>query len=1078
MLKRPDGSLQFSPKDLITFLEGDFAAWMDRGHATGGSFQYSPDESDADGELIKQKGMEHEAAVLELLRKRHGDSTEIPRSADAEALTLAAMREGRPLIYQGWLSTLGWHGYPDFLIKAATPSNLGDWAYWPADSKLARSAKPYFLIQLCAYAEFLEQAQGTRPPKLGFVFGNRTEKEFDTDRFFYFYRHLKEAFGHFQARFDPATPPDPALESGFGQWETAAKAMLLERDDLRLIARITRSQIKRLRDGGVRTCASLATGSAPVSRVNAEVLGRLRRQARLQIASRSLDKPAFESLPHETDKRIGLALLPPPSPNDVFFDLEGFPLGDEPLEYLFGAVTATGNTPAFKAWWAHDSAQEKIAFEQVVDWLHARWTQDPGMHIYHYAPYEVSALRRLMGKYATRETEVDDLLRGNVLVDLYAVTRGGVAIGTSGYSLKDIEVLFAPPRTAGVADADGSIVFYHRWMQTGDQQILDAIRDYNREDCESTWRLTTWLRQLQASAGIGYIPPVEKEREEPEERPEETFATGLLARAEAEADPERKRVTELLAWLLSFYRREEKPTWWWFFERLTMTDEDLANDANCLAGLVHTDTPPVKVARSFVHEYRFDPEQDTKVCEGDQVYVLTGGEPFSIAIESFDGDAGLLTMKFGPKRTAPERCNLIPDESFNHKSLAEAVLRFAQGWKPGAIDDLLFRRPPRLSGGAKLTDELIKVVANLDNSTLCIQGPPGSGKTYNAARVIVALARKGKRIAVSSNSHKAILNLLDEVEKSVPVVKVGNDEGEVPSKALADMMADGIVAGGTVWAFARPELDQQFDYLFIDEAGQVSLANAIAMGGAARNIVLIGDQMQLSQPAQGSHPGDSGLSCLHYLLKGHLTVPRDLGVLLDTTWRLHPDICTFISDTAYEGRLKPEVHTAERCMVPGGAGIRMIELHHEGNTQSSDEEVERIAELVEELKGSKLKDGDKLRQFDPVQDLLIVAPYNAQVRCLKQRLGDHLRIASVDKFQGQEAAVVIISMCASSLDDAARGSAFLLNPNRLNVAISRAKCLAIVVASDTLVRTRPSSVAEMELLNLYCRLRYYANELS
>jgi len=251
--------------------------------------------------------------------------------------------------------------------------------------------------------------------------------------------------------------------------------------------------------------------------------------------------------------------------------------------------------------------------------------------------------------------------------------------------------------------------------------------------------------------------------------------------------------------------------------------------------------------------------------------------------------------------------------------------------------------------------------------------------------------------------------------------------------------------------------------------------------------VLIGDQMQLAQPTQAVHPGRSGWSCLHYFLEGHATVPPELGVLLPTTWRLHPEICRLISDTAYEGRLQPGPNTVQRRVIPStdatvltrGTGIILDEIEHEGNTQSSEEEADRIAEYVAELRRAAVREDDgKEHRFDIAKNLLVVAPYNAQVRCLKERLNDPtIRIASVDKFQGQQASVVIVSMCASSLEETPRGPAFLLNPNRLNVALSRAQCLAIVVASSKLVRTRPNSVEEMELFNLYCRLRYYAQEL-
>jgi len=1114
-----DGSLHFSPSDLITFLSGEFAAWMERAFAERGhdSSFAPPDDANPEMALIRDKGMQHEAAVLAKLEAQHGPAIRFEHEKDG-ANTLAALEAGKTLIYQGRLDHGRWHGYPDFLLRSETPTRLGPWSYRPLDSKLARSAKPYFLIQLCAYAQYLETIQDTRPPQLGFVLGTGEERWFGTERFFYFYRHLRDTFLEFQEAFDPAAQPDPALERSWGRWETAAQQILEQRDDLRLVARMTRSQIKRFRAAGIETCAALVASSGRVPKLSDDILTRLRRQARLQIASRGIAKPTFETLPHEAGKRIGLATLPPASRGDVFFDLEGNPLADGGLEYLWGAVTVENGNLVFKDEWAHNTEQEKVAFERTVDWIQERLRQNPDMHVYHYANYEVSALERLMGKYATRENAVDDLLRGDVFVDLYAVTRNGVAIGTAGYSLKDIEILFAPARTALVTNAASSTVEYNNWLASGEpadwrqSPTLKGIREYNREDCEFTWRLATWLRERQQEAGIAYIPQPAPEAEKPvEPRPEDELAEKMLASADEDA-------TRLVAWLLGYHRREDKPMWWRYFDRLESSAEDLYDDADCLANVTRTATPPVPDKRSQIVEFSFDPDQDTKLEAGDPVYLLFGIEPEKHAIKTIDLDRGLLQIKFGPKRSIPDSCHIIPNEYLNSDTIQEAVQRFAESWPDGekyrAVKDLLHRRAPRLTGTtggallpgpARFPDDLILLIQRLDRATLCIQGPPGAGKTYNAAAVIVALASAGKRVGVASNSHKAINNLLTEVinasrglDKPLAICKAGGEEDaagdserrvtQCESKEILGHVADGVVVGGTAWAFARQDLDQCFDYLFIDEAGQVCLANAVAMGLSAKNIVLIGDQMQLSQPAQAVHPGKSGWSSLHYFLEGHATVPPDLGVLLPTTWRLHPQICRFISDTAYDGRLQPSPITARRCITPPSSaavltrrtGIVLDEIDHEGNTQSSEEEADRIAAYVAELRRSKVTADDGTQHaFDIEKNLLIVAPYNAQVRCLKERLADpKIRIASVDKFQGQEASVVIVSMCASSLEETARGPAFLLNPNRLNVALSRAQCLAIVVASLKLVRTRPNSVEEMELFNLYCRLRYYSRELA
>jgi superfamily I DNA and/or RNA helicase len=291
-----------------------------------------------------------------------------------------------------------------------------------------------------------------------------------------------------------------------------------------------------------------------------------------------------------------------------------------------------------------------------------------------------------------------------------------------------------------------------------------------------------------------------------------------------------------------------------------------------------------------------------------------------------------------------------------------------------------------------------------------------------------------------------------------------------------------VLVGGTAWVFSREDLAGALDCLFIDEAGQVSLANAVAMGLSTRNLILVGDQMQLAQPMQGSHPGDTGHSCLEYLLHGHATVPPNLGIFLGSSYRMHSGVCRFISEAVYEERLGSAPETERHrvildersVLVPVETGVVWVPVGHDGCAQSSDEECEAIAGVVAELLRRKVvgRDG-KERRMTPA-DILVVAPFNLQVRRLREALGPEARVGSVDKFQGQEAPVVIVSLCASTLDEAPRGADFLLSPNRLNVAVSRAEALAIVVGSPELTRVRCRSVEEMKLVNLLCHLMQYA----
>jgi uncharacterized protein len=431
------------------------------------------------------------------------------------------------------------------------------------------------------------------------------------------------------------------------------------------------------------------------------------------------------------------------------------------------------------------------------------------------------------------------------------------------------------------------------------------------------------------------------------------------------------------------------------------------------------------------------------------------------------------------------------------------------------VDDLLRRRPPRIAGhaggplirpGDDLVSRTIDLAGALDGGTLCIQGPPGTGKTFTAAAVIAELMRRGKRVGVTATSHKVILNLLGAVVEartkageSGGIYKVGkkDEEGEealvmsgavdlIGSKDVAGSLAPGVLVGGTAWVFSREDLEGQFDYLFIDEAGQVCLANAVAMGLSAKNLILIGDQMQLGQPTQGSHPGATGLSCLQYMLHGQPTVPPDRGIFLGTSYRMHSGICRFISDAVYESRLTSYpsaeknriVRNGTTTLIPAETGIVWYPVCHDGCAQFSDEEADVIRNITKELLGRSVVEQDGKERVMTADDILYVAPFNAQCRRLTHVLGKSARIGSVDKFQGQEAPVVIVSLCSSTLEEAPRGAAFLLSPNRLNVAISRAQALAIVVGSPELTRVRCRTIEEMKLVNLLCRVIHYAGTMS
>jgi uncharacterized protein len=394
--------------------------------------------------------------------------------------------------------------------------------------------------------------------------------------------------------------------------------------------------------------------------------------------------------------------------------------------------------------------------------------------------------------------------------------------------------------------------------------------------------------------------------------------------------------------------------------------------------------------------------------------------------------------------------------------------------------------------------QIIDAISNLDNSYLFVQGPPGAGKTYTGSHVIVALLKKGCRVGVSSNSHKAINNLLqgivkvakeqDYVFRGAKKSTKGKNESFFGDDYIDDIFDNESIWGvfgsneeyrlvaGTAWLFADEEMDQHLDYIFVDEAGQVALANLVAMGTSAKNIVLLGDQMQLGQPIQGVHPGRSGESSLEYLLNSMATIPVERGIFLGATWRMHPDVCRFISDAVYDGRLEPEPNNAKQTLLLGNdahhalmpTGIRYIPIEHDACSQRSQEEADLVLELVSSLLQQRYR--DKLGHEHPMtlNDILVVAPYNMQVNLLKQVLPEGTRVGTVDKFQGQEAEAVIVSMATSSGEYLPRFIEFLYSKNRLNVAISRAKCLALFIANPALMAIRCSTPEEMALVNTLC----------
>jgi predicted RecB family nuclease len=1141
------GRLVLSATDLVGFTYcthlTELSLAVARGQLT------KPEAEDPELAFIQDRGMKHEGAYLQRLRDGGVDVKEIDTAVPVEQQvteTLALLHQGPEVLYQAaFLDDTGpgpaWRGHADFLRRVPQPSQLGAFSYEPEDTKLARKVKPGAVLQLCDYAAHLERITGIVPAEVHVILGDGDVRSLRLADYAAYYRATK-------ARFEAAITsqlmayPDPVEHCAVCSWRERCDAQRVADDHLSLVAGMRVEQIRTLHHCGVATMSDLARAGDDVRGISATVLQRLQQQARLQVDARlhPHSPPPYELLP-DPGAGLGLQALPEPDAGDLFFDIEGDPfVGEGGVEYLLGVGwMETDGTFTYRSFWGHSNEEEKSSFESFIDFVAARLVTHPGLHVYHYAGYERTALVRLMGRHATREKEVDELLRGQVLVDLYKVVRQSLRIGTPSYGLKKLEALYMSARSGAITDAGSSIIEYEHWLESQDQTILDNLESYNRDDCQSTQLLRDWLeaRRGQYAQQFGVLParPTAQEAKASERVTADAalnaaLATRLLGPAALDApapgtDQPQLHATWLLAQLLDWHRREETPEWARYFDRVRDSDEeDLFADSEAVAGLDYVGQIG-QVKKSAIHRYTFDPGQEHKLSTGkgwrdpeteranDQDRTTHISHPGVIV--SVDPIEGIVDLKRELTSNAPHPRCLVPPGPFQTSAQRAALRRVAEVVATSDIDgpgpyragrDLLLRLPPRMAGVANAgplcrpeeapDDAVVRLAGSLTGGTLAVQGPPGSGKTRTAARTIVALVKAGHKVGVTANSHAVITNLLDAVatcaveQRHLLAISQKSEEGAGCAhqmvtlrgnndQMVADLQTADVLAG-TSWLFCREDFDHALDYLVIDEAGQLSLANVVALSTAAENLVMVGDPNQLAQPSKGTHPPGVDVSGLSHILGEADTMPPDLGIFLDHTHRLHPDICRYVSEVFYDGRLSP-LPGCERQAVVGsdalsGSGLRWVPIKHEGNRTSSLEEADAVHRIFDALVGRVWITRDGIERVLAPEDILVVAPYNAQVSLLAQKL-PLANVGTVDKFQGRQAAVVIVSLASSSPEGAHRGMDFLYRRNRINVAVSRAQALSIVVASPALLSAHCRTVEQMRLVNGLCRLVELATPL-
>ena len=1129
------GSVVFSATDLSNHLACHHLTTLERRALSGGPSR--PVRHDPALERLIQRGLEHERAYVERLRAEGKHVVELGEVAGDSALqrTRTAMGEGADVIVQAALAHDRWGGRADLLLRV--PDDAGGWLYEVADTKLARETRAGTILQLCVYADLLHHVQGRPAPRMHVVkpAGGEFEVEsFALVEFEAYYQTVRRRLEAIDdARKASETYPEPVEHCDVCSWWPLCNERRRTDDHLSFVADMSCQNAAEFRRQGIETLTALAHAEPalpePPLRGSITTYDRLANQARVQLEGRRAEAPRHEIL--EVVEGRGLNRLPEPTDGDVYLDFEGNPfVGTSGLEYLLGYVLAD-EPEEYRGLWGVTAAEEKRAFEEFLDHVLERLDRCPDLHVYHFHSYEPAALKRLASRHATRERELDRLLRGERFVDLHSITRQSVRASVESYSLKSLEPHYGYHREVDLREsASPALRRVDAALEMGlAEEILEedraAVEGYNRDDCRSLIHLQRWLEGLRSerlAAGDAITrPPVKacSESEDQEERAEGIEALFRDLAGDLDADREGWTPEQSSRWLLAnmleYFHRERRVDWWEYFARRDAEDAELRKDRKAIVGLElvrEVDTTPRGIP---IHRYRY-PDQEVGLSERDDVQDI-GAEwvdgkppPHVGTIAAVDPVQGTVDIK-KTGRTRDEHPAVIHDSGkVPLRPLPGALQDFAR-WvadhgvlsespEHRAARDLLLRLPPRrrdaaapLRGpGEDLLDAQLRAALDLDGGVLAVQGPPGTGKSYTGARVIRDLVRAGKRVGVCATSHKVVRSLLEKVieasaedgEERVeathkissrstldPDCPDGLEESQEGAAGALDAWDERRVLGGVSWLWAHPNAEGRLDYLFIDEAGQLSLAYVLAVARSAKNLVLLGDPQQLQQPQRGAHPEGADVSALAHLLDGRATIPGDRGLFLDQTWRLHAQICEYTSDLFYDSLLGAHPNTARQRLEGATefaeSGLYFVPVDHEGNQSSSEEEVAVVGEIVESLVAGTLRWVDFAGHSAALtmDDVLVIAPYNLQVAALKRRLPSGVAVGTVDRFQGQEAAVTVYSLTSSSPEDAPRGMAFLYDLHRLNVATSRGRCVSIVVGSPRLLEPECRSPQHMRLAN-------------
>lgn len=1076
-------------------------------------------------ELMKSEGK----VVTDLTGMPRASRAELTASAEK---TKAALDRGDQLVYQGIFFDGVFLGYPDFLVRIDDPKYQRGYTYEVWDAKLKRSLSAHAVLQMAAYSRQLNKLGFEHAEYIHAYLGDMTIADFLlADALPYLEKVSNEYEQLLQAK---AQVPNPLWASKIAacemcKWSKVCETGREEARDLSLVANLRKDQRKQFIAGDIKTIEQLASASdeaRPIG-ISTDTFERLRHQAKMQA---SQDADPEKKVSQEVFSAKGLALLPKPSTGDIWFDMEGDPFALAPhgLEYLFGAITHDKDADEFTPFWAHSAEAEKKAFEDFVDWVQARRESWPDLHIYHYASYERTRVTNLASRYATREAIIDDWLRNGILVDLLKVVQQSIRISQRSYSIKKLEPLYGFTREEEVQTAGDSVVDYENYLELIDneendkaQAKLDGIEAYNKADCVSTRELDLWLRKMAKDLNVPFYEFEFKAPEDKEPPAEKEIREALLKNIPVDPD-QRDPVQQsraLLAAAMGFHRREDNVQWWEYFNHLDGSAESWVGQDK-VAVITSAESsqwkPPTGAQKSARREI-------TVTVEGGEGLRIGSGRKLNVVFDTFpEGDGNPLnTIRYAvqcdvnegfggtyvitvlQKDTdptwAPDPVALIAESPINTGPIHNGTVSAAQQAKdtlpnlpPGPAYELLLRNVPgkgevELHKTGDLEKDITNALFEIDQTYLAVQGPPGTGKTYTTARVLKTLIEdRNWRIGVVGQSHKVVENVLSAaVEAGLNPSRIAKESKDktanftwnTPSKLENWLSSNdgGVLVGGTAWTFRKNAIVDlpAFDLIVIDEAGQFSLANTISMATVTKRLLLVGDPQQLPQVSQGSHPEPVDESALSWLLGTSEVIEPEFGFFLPESYRMVSALCEPVSRLSYRDQLKSAPKANLRKLADVQAGLNLVPVPHSENGTFSVEEADKVLEIVKSLIGKSWTDNGEVRELKP-SDIKVVAPFNAQVSMITKLLKSHnlgeVLVGTVDRFQGQEAAVVIMSMATSSPGEVSRGLDFLLSRNRLNVAISRGQWATYLIYSPEISKIDAKTPEQIRLVSGFLSL--------